>query len=655
MKRLLALLLCVVTVFTCLPVMAKAQTPLEILQQPQGCRVSIGETFSATVVASGDDLRYQWYYCDSGSKFKKSSNTTDTYSYPMTAKRDGRKAYCIVSDRYGNSLKTDTVVFQIPRPKITVQPESVSVYLGQDATVTVEATGNGLRYQWYYCDSGSKFKKSSNTTDTYSYPMTAKRDGRKVYCVVKDANGYSVKSDIAVLRILKPQITKQPETVYVLADQEATVTVEATGEGLRYQWYYCNSGKSKYLKSENTTDTYTAVMDSGSKNRKVYCVVTDQYGYSVKSKTATLKLMTPARITKQPVDTRVVFSKTAKTTVSAKGDGIKYQWYYRNARDTEFQKSSQTGSSYSTTMTAARSGRYVYCVVTDKYGNSLQSNTVRLLAAGKFKSGEYLLPLEKEKALRNQLSFTVNEALQWETSDPEIAAISEDGVVTGISKGTATITVTGTVTGVRASCKIHVGRSPQVALTFDDGPSTHTARLLNYLETTDAKVTFFMVGNRINSYKTSVRRMAEQGHELGYHSYAHADQTGLSSSQITADYNRSNKILKNITGRGFTVWRTPGGSFNSRVLKAVPLPHIFWTSSTEDWRTRNETAVYNAILKQAKDGAIILLHDLHGTTVDGAIRAMKKLEAEGFEFVTVTELLSRNGTPPKPGVNYVRG
>ena len=198
----------------------------------------------------------------------------------------------------------------------------------------------------------------------------------------------------------------------------------------------------------------------------------------------------------------------------------------------------------------------------------------------------------------------------------------------------------------------------QVALTFDDGPGNGTNRFLDYLETTDAKVTFFLVGNRIKmnkSYTKAVKRMAEQGHEIGYHSYAHKSQPSLTTAKITSDFKKSNKILKEVTGQEFTLWRTPGGAYNDRVVNAGPLPHIMWSSSTADWKTRNADKVYNSILKLAKDGQIILLHDLHETTVTGAIRAMKKLEKEGYEFVTVTELLSRDGTPPKPHKTYFKG
>lgn len=247
------------------------------------------------------------------------------------------------------------------------------------------------------------------------------------------------------------------------------------------------------------------------------------------------------------------------------------------------------------------------------------------------------------------------EEIRWTSSNTDVATVDENGTVTGITYGTVTITATGKYSGLSASCKVKVCNVKQVAMTFDDGPSDQTIRLLNFLQQNDIKVTFFLVGNRINSYSTAVKRQAAEGHELGYHSYAHANQPSLSSEQITSDFNKTNKILKDLTGREFTVWRTPGGDYNSRVLSCVPVPHIMWSVDTLDWKNRNSYSVYRAIMNQAKDGSIILMHDLYGTTVDGATQAMKEMLAGDYEFLTVTELLSRNGTAPKPGTNYNRG
>lgn len=272
--------------------------------------------------------------------------------------------------------------------------------------------------------------------------------------------------------------------------------------------------------------------------------------------------------------------------------------------------------------------------------------------------GKDLYKVKPGNSRKLALSLTPSdsgEEIQWSSSNEAVATVNDDGTVTGVTYGTVTITATGKYSGLSASCKVKVCNVKQVAMTFDDGPSDQTTRLLNFLKQNDIQVTFFLVGNRMSSYSSIVKRQAAEGHEMGYHSYAHANQPSLSSSQITSDFNKSNQILKEMTGKEFTVWRTPGGDYNSRVLSCVPVPHIMWSVDTLDWKNRNSYSVYSAIMNRAKDGSIILMHDLYGTTVDGATQAMKEMLAGDYEFVTVTELLSRNGTPPKAGTTYFNG
>ena len=245
----------------------------------------------------------------------------------------------------------------------------------------------------------------------------------------------------------------------------------------------------------------------------------------------------------------------------------------------------------------------------------------------------------------------VEEEFIWESSDPSIATVGSDGTVTGVSYGTVTITAKGKYSGLTATCQVKVCNVKQVALTFDDGPSPYTERLLDFLKENDIRVTFFLVANRIPSYKEETIREVQEGHEIGYHSYAHDMQPGLTTERITSDFVKSNAMLKELTGAEFTVWRTPGGSYNQRVLDAVELPHILWSLDTVDWKSLNADAVCSKILG-AKDGHIVLIHDLHRTSVQGAIKAMEIMMEGDYEFLTVTELLSRDGTPPENSVNY---
>lgn len=245
------------------------------------------------------------------------------------------------------------------------------------------------------------------------------------------------------------------------------------------------------------------------------------------------------------------------------------------------------------------------------------------------------------------------EEILWSSSDSNIATVT-DGVVTGHKYGTVTVTATGKYSGLTATCQVKVCNVKQVAFTFDDGPSSQTTKLLNFLRDNDIRVTFFLVGNRITSFENTVLREMQEGHEIGYHSYDHQNQTRLSDAVIKSYFQKSDELLRQITGQGFTLWRTPGGNFDQRVLDCVPLPHILWSVDSQDWVSRNSAAVYRAI-RNCPDGSIVLMHDLYSFTVNGAIQAMTEMQAGDYEFLTVTELLSRDGTPPEPSVNYRKG
>lgn len=247
------------------------------------------------------------------------------------------------------------------------------------------------------------------------------------------------------------------------------------------------------------------------------------------------------------------------------------------------------------------------------------------------------------------------EVYTWKSSDPAVVSVNDDGTVTGKAYGIATVTVTGKYSGLSASCTVKVCDVKQVAITFDDGPSSYTGKLLDFLKENEIKATFFLVGERLTYYEDTLKREVEEGHEIGYHSYDHTQQTSLTSEKIIYDYERSNALLQKIAGASFTLWRTPGGGYSSRVLNCVPLPHILWSVDTLDWKTLNANSVYRSIINNSYDGAIILLHDLHRTSVEGAILAMQDMLAGDYEFLTVTELLSRDGTPPQNCQTYLEG
>ncbi|MBQ9841949.1 MAG: hypothetical protein IJO42_02440 [Clostridia bacterium] len=259
---------------------------------------------------------------------------------------------------------------------ITAQPKTAYAKTGAKVTATVKTKGLRPTYTWYIKNDGAtKYSKSSVTSATYSATMGSKVDGRRVYCVVTDAYGNSVKTDTVMLR-QKLAIATQPKTTYTKLNATAKVTVKATGTGLKYAWYVRSATGTKYSKSSITSSTYSVKMTSKVKNRRVYCVVTDKYGKKVQTNTVILRQA--ASIVTQPKSVKVANGKTAKVTVKASGDGLKYTWYIKNAGSKKYSKSSVTKSTYSAKMSSKVNGRLVYCVVTDKYGKTVKTSTVKL-------------------------------------------------------------------------------------------------------------------------------------------------------------------------------------------------------------------------------------------------------------------------------------
>mgnify|MGYP004657063325 FL=1 len=183
-----------------------------------------------------------------------------------------------------------------------------------------------------------------------------------------------------------------------------------------------------------------------------------------------------------------------------------------------------------------------------------------------------------------------------------------------------------------------------IAFTFDDGPNNKTTLyLLDRLDTYDARVTFFVVGSRVNSHKESLIKAYEQGNQIGNHSYNHPNLSKLEFSKIESEIMNTNEAVKNITGEYPNLIRPPYGSYNSDVKKIANMPIILWNIDTLDWKYKDKDKVAKTIIENAKDGSVILLHDLYQSSVEGALLAMQELYNEGYAFVTIDEMCILKG------------
>lgn len=201
------------------------------------------------------------------------------------------------------------------------------------------------------------------------------------------------------------------------------------------------------------------------------------------------------------------------------------------------------------------------------------------------------------------------------------------------------------------------GSRPLVALTFDDGPGPYTERLLDILKEQGVKATFFMLGNRISRYPDLVKRMEAEGHTLGNHSYDHAYLSGKSSATVSANLENCNKQIRNLVGHNAAVVRFPYGAADQtakNAAAAVDMPVIYWSVDTLDWKYRNVDSILNISFGKSgiRDGSIVLMHDIHKSTVDAMPEMIKRLKAQNYQFVTVPELLTLRRGGMVPGKVY---
>jgi peptidoglycan/xylan/chitin deacetylase (PgdA/CDA1 family) len=187
----------------------------------------------------------------------------------------------------------------------------------------------------------------------------------------------------------------------------------------------------------------------------------------------------------------------------------------------------------------------------------------------------------------------------------------------------------------------------RLALTFDDGPNPHNTRpLLELLAEHEARATFFVIGAKVEDGRAAIlAQTAAAGHEVGNHTYAHDRAVLRHDLQALADIRRGSAAIEDACGVTPTLFRPPfGRSLRrlSRLALSLGLTTVGWSADAGDWRDDEPDAVASRIVRAARPGAIVLLHDggpFRPGVVWGTARALVELRARGFELVTVSELL----------------
>ena len=189
---------------------------------------------------------------------------------------------------------------------------------------------------------------------------------------------------------------------------------------------------------------------------------------------------------------------------------------------------------------------------------------------------------------------------------------------------------------------------PMIALTFDDGPNAATTeRILNTLTKNNARATFFVLGYMIDSYPDTIKKIIEQGSQIGNHTKNHKNLNLENATTITNEINYVKNRVKEIANYDITVLRPPYGNANETVKSVANCPLILWNVDTLDWKSRNANSVYNETLNYVSDGAIILMHDIYSSTADAVERIVPALISKGYQLVTIDELFEYRGKSNK--------
>lgn len=195
-----------------------------------------------------------------------------------------------------------------------------------------------------------------------------------------------------------------------------------------------------------------------------------------------------------------------------------------------------------------------------------------------------------------------------------------------------------------------------VALTFDDGPAGKiTQRLLDGLERRQVTATFFLCCYRVTEYPQLVRRMAEEGHEIGIHGCSHKYFTQMSKKDLQQEILCTKTAVENLTGISPALIRPPGGLYNKSVQKTAEeegLAMVLWSLDPEDWDPKQRGKTVQRVAERAKHGDIVLLHDLNYENVQNTLALIDRLHAKGFRFCTVSRLAEMAETTLEPGGIY---
>ncbi len=232
-------------------------------------------------------------------------------------------------------------------------------------------------------------------------------------------------------------------------------------------------------------------------------------------------------------------------------------------------------------------------------------------------------------------------------SIPTTAWSAEQSSTTATTAGKAKPAPKATPTPTPKPVPVDCAKVKCIALTFDDGPGKYADKLLDTFKKYKSKATFFLEGQYVKSRPAFAKRMVTEGHDIGNHSYSHPHLRELSEDKIREELTKTQDIVKKSTGKYPTTIRPPYGEFDERVAAIATqmgMPIVLWNGGSRDWATKNEKAIYDEVLKNAKRDGVILMHDWVPQTVTVMPKLLAALQKQGYHVVAVSSLRGAKAT-----------
>ena len=193
----------------------------------------------------------------------------------------------------------------------------------------------------------------------------------------------------------------------------------------------------------------------------------------------------------------------------------------------------------------------------------------------------------------------------------------------------------------------------EIAITFDDGPKRGTTDvLLDGLKERNVSATFFLIGMQVSGLEDLVQRMAEEGHQIGNHTFSHVNLNTLNAYKQNEEITMCSQNIRQCVERAQVCVRPPYGEVNECLRAWIGAPLILWSVDTNDWTGKTADEIADYIVSEAKPGDIILLHDIYENSVQGALMAIDRMQAQGYVFVTVEKMFADHGITLENGKVY---